>query len=97
VRSSQNPQFPPGKWSKDALERCKNGLAGESGDGFCIGLGLAFNQLVINYFKHFYPNMPWDEEKLKKLAARGFLCGELMIPKGENAKVLHSKITVDIS
>ena len=41
--------------------------------------------------------MNWEEEKLKKLAAKGYLCGELMVPKGDNAKVLHSKITVDIS
>ena len=41
--------------------------------------------------------MNWDVEKLKSLAARGYLYGELMIPKTGNAKVLHSKITVDVS
>lgn len=97
IGSSQNPQFPPGEWSSQSLERCKNGISCTDGNGFVIGLGVAFNQLVINYFKHFYPNMNWEEEKLKKLAAKGYLCGELMVPKGDNAKVLHSKITVDIS
>ena len=98
VSSSQNPQFPPAEWSQNNLSRCKNGIASsDNGEGFVIGLGVAFNQVVINYFKHFYPNMQWTENNLKSLAAKGHLCGELMVPKGDNAKVLHSKITVDIS
>lgn len=94
ISSSQNPQFPPGEWSQSSLERCKNGT---NGDGFVIGLGVAFNQVLINYFKHFYPKMNWDVDNLKSLAAKGYLYGELMIPKSGNSKVLHSKITVDVS
>ena len=119
LSSTSNPKFPPGMWKSADIDRCKNGLADE-GLGFVIGLGVAFNQVVINYFKHFYPQMPWEMEKLKKLAADGYLYGELMVPQTKvevvkptnteentnadiedkmsgNAKVLHSKITVDIS
>ena len=96
VSCSQNPQFPPGDFTKDSLERCKNGL-GTDGDGFIIGLGVAFNQVVINYFRHFYEKIEWTEDKLRSLAAKGYLYGELMVPKGDNAKVLHARITVDIS
>ena len=96
VSCSQNPQFPPGDFTKDSLERCKNGL-GADGDGFIIGLGVAFNQVVINYFRHFYEKIEWTEDKLRSLAAKGYLYGELMVPKGDNAKVLHARITVDIS
>jgi hypothetical protein len=79
LSSTSNPKFPPGKWNSVDIDRCKNGLADE-GLGFVIGLGVAFNQVVINYFKHFYPQMPWEMEKLKKLAADGYLYGELMVP-----------------
>lgn len=91
-------QYPNSKFTKDANESCKNGTQ-EKG-GFVIGLGVSFDQFLINYFKHFYGKMNWDIQKLESLAGSGYLIGEVMIPtKGQTgsvvtSKVIHSKVTV---
>ena len=93
-------QYPPSEFTIDANKSCKEGTIDNG--GFVIGVGVAFEQLVVNYFKHFYSTSEWnvwDVDKLEKLASQGCLFAEVMIPtsksKGSkvNAKVIHSMVT----
>ena len=95
-------QYPPSEFTIDANKSCKEGTIDNG--GFVIGVGVAFEQLVLNYFKHFYSTSEWnvwDIDKLKNLASQRCLFAEVMIPtsksKGSkvNAKVIHSMVTVN--
>jgi hypothetical protein len=95
IIGSGNIQYPPSKFTKETNESCKLGT-GNFG-GFVIGVGVSFDSLLLNFFKQFYGEMPWEAVKLEKLAGQGALYAEIMVsPAGGvgTAKVIQTKVTV---
>lgn len=98
IMGGSNIQYPPSRFTKEALESCKLGC--QSYGGFVIGAGVSFDQFVINFFKQFYGTMNWEEGKIEKIAAQGGLYVELMFPGaagGNTARVIHLKVTVKVT
>lgn len=98
IMGGSNIQYPPSRFTKEALESCKLGC--QSYGGFVIGAGVSFDQFVINFFKQFYGTMNWEEGKIEKIAAQGGLYVELMFPGaagGNTARVIHTKVTVKVT
>ena len=95
IIGSSNMQYPPSKLTKENNESCKLGT-GNFG-GFVIGVGVSFDSLLLNYFKQFYGEMPWEAVKLEKLAGVGAIYAELMIAPTAGtgtARVIQTKVTV---
>lgn len=96
ILGSNNIQFPPSDYTKEANESLKLGT-GNFG-GFVIGVGVSFDSLLLNYFKQFYGEMQWDAVKLEKLAGQGAIHAELFFPNGTgDAQVIHAKVTVKVT
>ena len=95
IIGSGNMQYPPSKLTKENNESCKLGT-GNFG-GFVIGVGVSFDSLLLNFFKQFYGEMPWEAVKLEKLAGAGAIYAELMIAPTAGtgtARVIQTKVTV---
>lgn len=63
-----------------------------------IGVGISFEELGQQFFKTFFPQLNLSHGKIQQLASKGYLYAQVIIPdKGNNAKVLHAKVTVNQS
>lgn len=95
VFGSSHILYPPAPYTKEANESLKLGT--QSFGAFVIGIGISFDNLLVNFFKQFYGEMTWDAAKLEKLASQGGLYAELMFPEKDGAgqaQVIHVKVTV---
>lgn len=66
---------------------------------FKIGVGIDISNFGVKFFKFFFPNIEWDESKLKTLAAKECLFAEVLMPlnaTSNTAKVLHAMVIADV-
>lgn len=92
---SGNPIFPA------SIKKESNYYVGleDENDTFKIGVGLDISNFGLKFFKRFFPQIEWSEQKLKSIAGKSGLFAEVVLPFGKgsnNAKVLHAMVISDI-
>lgn len=82
--------FPPADLNNETIESLK-----ESCQTCYIGVGISVAELGVGFFKTFFPDLNLSQSKIETLIGKGYLYAEVIIPeRGNNAKVLHTKVTV---
>lgn len=82
--------FPPAVLNNESIESLK-----ESCQTCYIGVGISVAELGVGFFKTFFPDVKLSQSKIENLIGKGYLYAEVIIPeRGNNAKVLHAKVTV---
>lgn len=80
--------FPPETLSKSNFQTMAQSCS------VCdMGVAISFSELGFKYFKTFFPDLNLDANKIEKLASKGYLYAQIIIPeKSGNAKVFHAKV-----
>lgn len=94
LSDSSGSSFPPALISDNTYKDLCDTLQG--GDSQCkIGVGISLGELALQFFKRFFGDLNWTLEAIEKLASKGYLYAQVLLPiSSSKAKVLHSQVTV---